>query len=65
MARCMVCRKSLLRCNCWSGGTEKKKPAAGSKVRNVVKNGIEWCGKCSCRVINGRCTNAQCSSGAR
>lgn len=60
MARCMVCRKSLLRCDCWTSGTEKTKPAKG-RTQNRVKNGIEWCGKCSCRVIDGRCTNAQCS----
>lgn len=61
MARCMLCRKSLLRCKCHSApaGTTTK-----TKAGNTVRNGIEWCGKCSCRVVAGRCTNVQCSTNA-
>ena len=28
---------------------------------NFTRNGWEWCGLCTCRVLGGRCSNTQCS----
>lgn len=65
MAKCMWCRKSLLKCNCYSdnSGTAKKRSTGGGRpVRDTVRGNTQWCGACSCRVMNGRCTNVQCST---
>lgn len=64
MARCMFCRTSLLKCGCWSAGsgTTKRAPKGSGRKNNTVRNGVEWCGTCSCRVLDGRCMNSQCST---
>lgn len=76
MARCMQCRKSLLRCACHSNPTKPVREKAkvtdkNGRTRTVTRNsktvsvdgrGIEWCTKCSCRVLNNQCTNATCST---
>lgn len=72
--KCPTCKKSLLAC---PGHTRGKGTPVKEKVkvedkngrpRTVTRNtgqtergGITWC-SCSCRVINGRCTNATCST---
>ena len=61
MARCMVCRKSLLRCNCHNGSDST--PTSRRRQENTTTaKGVTWCGRCNCRVMNGKCTNARCSS---
>ena len=74
MARCMGCNKSLFRCRCHSGGGTPEKEQVKVKGKdgrtrsvtrntgNTVNGGVTWCGRCSCRVLNGRCTNVTCSS---
>jgi hypothetical protein len=73
MAKCMLCRKSLFRCRCYESGGIAEKTTAQVKDKNgrtrtvtrntgnTVRNGNTWCGTCSCRVLDGRCTNVQCS----
>ncbi len=61
MPRCIACRKSLLKCGCWST-TETKTARPGKRGKNTTRNGIEWCGRRSCRVLNNRCSNVQCST---
>lgn len=74
--RCQHCRKSKFDCKCYSNTVkpirEKAKVTdSRGRERTVTRNsktvgvdgrGIEWCSKCSCRVTNGRCSNATCST---
>lgn len=76
-AKCPTCKKSLLTCPghyATTGEKIKEKVKVEGKdgrtrtvTRNTghtVRDGIVWCGICSCRRINDRCTNAGCSSNA-
>ncbi|HEY8590204.1 MAG TPA: hypothetical protein VIL55_11695 [Naasia sp.] len=72
----MGCRKSLLRCDCWSNPTKPVKETTkvkgkdgrertvtrNSKTVTVDARGIEWCARCRCRVMNGTCSNVTCST---
>lgn len=75
MARCIICRKPGLRCGCWDkpaqAETQKvtvKSPKTGRtstktvKTGNTTRNGFTYCGKCTCRVNNGKCSNVTCST---
>lgn len=76
MARCLGCKKSLLRCSCHSKELKPVREKAKvtdsrGRTRTVTRNsktvqvdarGIEWCTTCSCRVWQGTCTNATCST---
>lgn len=69
--RCQLCRKTPCDCR-----TNKLKPVretvrvskAGnpvtrqSKTVGVDSRGVEWCAVCSCRVMNGQCSNVTCST---
>jgi hypothetical protein len=75
--KCPVCHKRWNECQ-HTAVSYKYKPVKEKKVitdkndhkRTVTVNagytvddrGINWCSKCSCRVMNGRCTNVTCSS---
>lgn len=70
----MVCRKSLLRCNCHARPTTAEKAKTQVKGRDgrtrtvtrntgnrVDGNGRAWC-KCGCLVRGGQCSNITCST---
>lgn len=59
MARCLLCKRSLFKCRCHSAPGQVKNKKTGT---TTDRNGIEWCGACSSRVMNGRCTNTTCST---
>jgi hypothetical protein len=69
--KCGVCKKYTCRCIRNPRGNEKKKEVITNKLgrkQTVTKNtgnqqdarGNVWCGKCSNRVVNGRCTYIRC-----
>lgn len=58
MAKCAICKRSELRCNCRS----TTKPTRRKTGFTKDANGIDWCNACKCRGINGRCTNYTCST---
>lgn len=73
--KCPTCKKSLLSCagHYADRGTAEKARVqvtdSRGKTRTVTKNtgntvraGITWCGTCSCRVMNGTCSNVTCST---
>jgi hypothetical protein len=73
--KCPHCRKPQLVCKCYANKVTPLKEKAKIKdsrghTRTVTRNsnvgvdarGINWCGTCSCRVINGRCSNRTCST---
>lgn len=59
VARCSLCRSSLLKCSCHAGNDE---PVRGSKRGDFRRNGAQWCGSCHSRVNGARCSNVTCSS---
>lgn len=74
-SRCPHCRKPQMTCVCYANKRTPVKEKAKvtdsrGRTRTVTRNsnvgvdarGIEWCAKCSCRVNNGRCSNATCST---
>lgn len=44
------------------GPTETTTSPAGA---SFTRNGWEWCGLCTCRVLDGRCSNTQCSKNGK
>ncbi len=71
--KCGVCHKYTCRCVRNPRVNQKAKKVitnkAGRQQTVTVntghmedKRGIVWCGKCSNRVINGRCTNVKCEN---
>jgi len=72
-SKCWQCKKWTCRCALNGKGTPEKEKVKikdkNNRTRTVTRNtgnsvrgGIVWCGTCSSRVINGRCTNFKCSS---
>lgn len=76
MSRCLGCKKSLLRCSCWTKDTKPIREKAkvtdrNGRARTVTRNsktarvdarGNEWCTACSCLVTDGVCANVTCST---
>lgn len=65
MAKCMGCKKNLLRCKCnlsIKGGKPMRRVPGGEHTRNFTRNGTTWCGACGCRVQSGRCDNGACKT---
>ncbi len=62
MSKCAFCDRPPRDCDCWSF-----KPAAApsDSDENFSKNGWTWCGRCTCRILRGRCSNTQCSTNRR
>jgi hypothetical protein len=60
--RCLGCRKKLTLCECNERAMQPTRAKKGQVKNKVDTKGNEWCGKCSCRVNNGICSNVTCSS---
>lgn len=67
MARCMGCKRNLLRCDC-NLSIRNSKPMrrvpGGERTRNYRKNGQTWCKACGCLVRDGECSNGTCKTRA-
>ena len=61
MAKCSLCRKSLFRCECNSGGSTSEK-VKGKRTGNTVRSDGRVVCPCGCYVVNGTCTNFTCST---